>query len=115
MKIVRQVILLLSIVFMGEFLNKIVNIPLPGSVLGLLVLFALLLMQIIRLEQIEETSEFLMKHLAIFFVPVGVGLMNIMDVLKETWFLLLVISVTSSILVMSVTALVVQFMRRGKR
>lgn len=115
MKILRQMILLLFIVFTGEILNKVVNIPLPGSVLGLIILFALLLTKIIKLEHIEETSDFLMKHLAVFFVPVGVGLLNIMGALRETWFILLVISVVSSILVMSLTALMVQILRRRRR
>ncbi|NLB21459.1 MAG: CidA/LrgA family protein [Clostridium sp.] len=115
MKLVRQATFLLFIAFMGEVLNKVFLIPLPGSVLGLLVLLALLLLKWIRLEQIEELSTFLMSHLAIFFVPAGVGLITVLGILQEAWLILLVISVTTTQLVLIATAFVVQQIRRRKK
>lgn len=115
MKLVRQATFLLFIAFIGEVLNKVIFIPLPGSVLGLLVLLALLLLKWVSIEQIEELSTFLMNHLAIFFVPAGVGLINVLGILKETWFILLMISVSTTLLVLLATAFVVQQIRRRRK
>ncbi len=114
MKLIRQAAFLLLIVFTGEVLSKIFLLPLPGSILGLLLLLVLFLIKWIKLEQIEELSTFLMSHLALFFVPAGVGLITVMGLLKETWFMLLAISVITTTVVLAVTALVVQLIRRRK-
>jgi len=114
MKFVRQSILLLAISITGELLNKVLHIPLPGSVLGLLLLLLLLLSGIIRAKHLEELSNFLLNHLAIFFIPAGVGLITVAGVLKSFWVALLLISIISSILVMTVTAIIVQYVRRKK-
>ncbi len=112
MKLIRQAAFILLIVFVGEVLSKIFLVPLPGSILGLLLLLIFLLTGWVKLDQIQEISSFLMNHLAIFFVPAGVGLITVIGLLKETWFLLLLISVFTTILVLSVTALIVQYIRR---
>ncbi len=114
MKLVRQAAFLLLMVFVGDVLSKIFLVPLPGSVLGLLLLLIFLLTGWVKLEQIEELSTFLMSHLSVFFVPAGVGLITVMGLLKETWFVLLLISVFTTILVLSITALLVQHIRRKK-
>lgn len=114
MKIIRQAILLLGISIIGEFMNKVLHVPLPGSVLGLILLLTLLLTGLIQVRQIEELTNFLMNHLAIFFVPSAVGLMTVAGMLKSSWVILLVISTVSSVMVMTVTAVVVQFVRRRK-
>lgn len=114
MKLVRQSILLLGISVMGEFINKVLHVPLPGSVLGLLLLLILLLSGIVSIKHIEDLSNFLMQHLAIFFVPAGVGLITVVGVLQSSWAALLIISIVSSIIVMTTTAIIVQLIRRKK-
>lgn len=114
MKLVRQTVFLLGITIIGEGLSKILFFPLPGSILGLLLLLTVLLKEWVNLEQIEELSTFLLNHLALFFVPAGVGLITVLGLLKETWFILLIICITTTILVLIVTAFVVQQIRRRK-
>lgn len=114
MKLFRQSILLLGISIIGEFINKILHVPLPGSVLGLVLLLILLLSGIVSVNHIEELSRFLMRHLAIFFVPAGVGLLTVAGVLQSSWASLLIISMISSIIVMTTTAIIVQLIRRRK-
>ena len=114
MKLVRQTILLLAISVIGEFINKVLHVPLPGSVLGLVLLLLLLLSGKVRVKHIEELSNFLMRHLAIFFVPAGVGLITVAGVLQSSWAVLLIISIISSMIVMTITAIIVQLIRRRK-
>ena len=51
-------------------------LPIPGNVVGMLALFVLLVAGVVRVSWFELTGSFLIKHLAFFFVPITVGLMN---------------------------------------
>lgn len=66
------------------------HLPVPGNVLGMLILFALLTTGVVKLEWIAGAADLLTKHLAFFFIPVAVGLMQWGDLLWRTdhWLLL---------------------------
>ncbi len=108
----RQMALVLLLVFIGELLNKVFKIPIPGNIIGMIILLVALLTGIIKLQQIEEISKFLLDHLSFFFIPAGVGLLSVTGMLKGSWYFILLICVVTTILVMATTALVVQFLRR---
>ncbi|MCB2288566.1 CidA/LrgA family protein [Clostridium sp. CS001] len=112
MKILRQMALLLLMLFIGDILNRVFKIPVPGSILGMILLLLALITGIIKLHQIEEICKFLLDHLSFFFIPAGVGLLSVTGLLKDSWYLLLLVCIITAILVMSVTALIVQFLRR---
>lgn len=113
MKMLRQMAILLSMIFIGDILNKVLKIPVPGNILGMILLILALQTGIIKLNQIEEVCNFLLDHLSFFFVPAGVGLLSVTGVLKNSWYLLLFICIITTILVIVVTSLVVQFLRRN--
>lgn len=112
MKILRQMAILLLLIFIGDVLNKVFGIPIPGNILGMILLLVALLTGIIKLHQIEEISKFLLEHLSFFFVPAGVGLLSVTGILKDSWYILLLIVIFTTILVLSTTALVVRLLRR---
>jgi holin-like protein len=51
-------------------------LPIPGNLVGLVLLYALLAFGIVKLSWFEAAASFLIRHLAFFFVPVTVGLMD---------------------------------------
>ncbi|WP_291633201.1 CidA/LrgA family protein [Clostridium sp.] len=112
MKILRQMAILLLLISIGDVLNKVFGIPIPGNILGMILLLVALLTGIIKLHQIEEISKFLLEHLSFFFVPAGVGLLSVTGILKDSWYILLLIVIFTTILVLSTTALVVRLLRR---
>jgi len=112
MKLVRQIIIIMIFVFLGEFLNKVVNIPIPGNILGMVLLLVALLSRVVKLADIEIFGQFLLTHLAIFFIPASVGILAVIGVLKGTWYILLIISIVSTFVVMLTTAYVALFLRR---
>lgn len=114
MKLLRQAAIVLIICFLGDFISKMFNLPVPGNVLGMLILLVCLLTGAIKLEMIEEISNFLLDHIAFFFVPAGVGLMSCMGILKTNWHTILFISFISTIVVMGVTGLIVQLLKRSR-
>ncbi|QZY55617.1 CidA/LrgA family protein [Crassaminicella profunda] len=108
MKKFIQLLLIICIWQLGEYLHQISNIPIPGSILGMFILFGLLSLKVIKLDWVEECGEFFLKHLAFFFIPSGVALIASLDLLKANWLPLSIIILLSTIIVMGVTGLIVQ-------
>jgi len=113
MKLLRQCLLIFGICLLGEILNRVIRISIPGNVIGMLILFACLSTGIIKLEMIDDISKFLLDHLPFFFVPAGVGLIANQDILKSNLIGFLTISIVSTIIVMIVTGHAVQIFKRG--
>ncbi|WP_424135920.1 CidA/LrgA family protein [Roseomonas chloroacetimidivorans] len=103
--------LILSCQLAGEALVHGTGWPLPGPVVGMVILLLLLLLND-SLPNPAETrfvtapSEALVANLSVLFVPAGVGVVNKLDVLEAHWFALALALVTSTIIGLAVTALV---------
>ncbi|MEK4029757.1 CidA/LrgA family protein [Pseudobacillus sp. FSL P4-0506] len=95
---------------LGQFISGFFHLPVPGNVLGMLILFLLLSFKIVKIRWIEKGALFLNTHLAFFFIPIAVGLMTFMPLLKESGGALAVILFGSSIIGMAVTGGVAQFL-----
>jgi len=98
----------------GELLSRGLALPLPGPVLGLVLLLAGLRFEIVR-EPVGECASFLLAHLSLLFVPVGVGVMTHLALLSEYGGRMLLVVVLSTWTGLAVTALVLYWTRpRGK-
>ena len=75
--------------FIGEFLSLISPVAIPGSVIGMVLLFIALHFKWLKLNQVEEVGNWLTDNMAIFFVPAGVGLMTNFGILGDVWWQLL--------------------------
>ena len=114
MKYLRQLAIILVICFVGEALNKLLNIPIPGNVIGMIIMLIALLSGVLKLEAIEDVTDFLLKHLAFFFVPAGVGIISSMDIIASNLIPLISVILLSTTVVMVVTGITVQILKRGK-
>jgi holin-like protein len=61
---------------MGLWITGTLHLPLPGNVVGMLLLLALLCFGVVPVRLVEQGAGLLTRHLAFFFVPIAVGLMN---------------------------------------
>ncbi len=114
MKFFRESILLLSIYFAGEILSKFLNLPLPGNIVGMILLFVLLTSNIIKVEKVENLANFFLDHLAFFFIPASVGLMTSFASLKGSIFKIILLCILTTIIVIAVTGITVQFICNRK-
>ena len=114
MRYLRQLMIVLIPYIIGSILQLTLNLPIPGSVIGLIFLFLGLQIGIIKVEMIEELCEFLLSNMSFFFIPAGVGLMTAFGVLKGKWIPFIIIVVLSTCAVWIVTALVVKILRKGR-
>ena len=112
MKLFREAIIILGLYLVGELISGLLNLPIPGNILGMVILLILLCTKVIKLEQIETVSNFLLDHLAFFFIPAGVGLMSSAGIIKDTWLKLIIVCVITTAIIIAVTGTIVQFVSR---
>lgn len=97
-KLIWQTALLAACYWACELFVRVTGLPVPGNVLGIIVLFILLCSGVIKESWISEAATFLLKHLVFFFVPIAVGLMNWWGVFYEYGWVLLAAILISSLL-----------------
>lgn len=114
MKALGQVFFILLFYALGEGLSRLMRGFLPGSVLGMLLLFAVLELRWISPDWVRDSATFLTRNMGIFFVPAGVGLVTQWAHLEQYWFPILLSMTLSTALVMAVVALVQQQFEKYK-
>lgn len=114
MKYVKQFLIILFISFLGEILNNVLPLPIPASIYGIIILLICFLTGIVKVEKIEEVSNFLLEILPILFIPPGVAIMNSYGSIKNIIAPIMIIIFVSTIVVMIVTGRVAQFIIRRK-
>lgn len=115
MKYVKQFALIVLMTFLGECLNILLPLPVPASIYGMLLLFICLQTGIIKLAQIEETADFFLVAMPVFFISPSVSLMSSIGAIKGSLAGILVICLVSTAVVMAVTGLVSQAVIRHDR
>lgn len=112
MKYIKQFGIILTISFVGEACNYLIPLPIPASIYGLVILFAGLFFEIIKLESVKETGKFLIEIMPLMFIPAAVGLLESWGVLKPICIPVIGITLVTTIIVMAVTGKVTQFVIR---
>lgn len=111
-----QFLLLLALWWVADAMAKLSGLPLPGSILGLFVLLALLGSGALPASWLRRGAMLLLGHLMLFFVPAMLALLDYPELLSLTGLKLVGVILLGTLSVMSVTALLVEFlMRRGTR
>ena len=111
---IRQLAIIFGCLALGELVIYLTHIPLPSSILGMLLLTLLLKLKVIRLEWVRSISDFLVGNIGFFFVPPGVAIMLYFDIIKAQWLPIVVASVVSTVLVLAVTGWVHQCYDKAK-
>lgn len=114
MKIFREAIIILGIYLIGELISKSFSLPLPGNIIGMIILLILLCTKVIKVEKVESISTFFLDHLSFFFIPAGVGLISSFDSVKNSLIYILILCLITTALVIISTGLIVQFIIKMK-
>lgn len=113
---IREFLLIFIVNYIGVILTEILHLPIPGTITGMLLLFALLYFKILKLSHIENAGNFLLLNMTIFFLPPSVNLIESLYLLKTGIFKILFLVIFSTLLTMVVTAWTVQYLiERGER
>ena len=112
MKVFNQIGILLGVWAAGELVSQFIKniISIPGSILGMIILFLLLQFKIMKEETIKDVADFLLGNMAIFFVPAGVSLINSLGLITENMLVLLLSGTIATVVIMIVTGKIVEVM-----
>ena len=108
----RSLTVLILCQFAGEVAARALGLPLPGPVLGLVLLLAILMARGGPGEPLRDTSNGLLRYLSLLFVPAGVGIVTQLDVLTRDWVAILASILVSTALSMVVTGWIMQRLSR---
>lgn len=114
LKLLRQFLIILLLSLVGEGLHALLPLPVPASVYGLVLMLLCLCTGILRLDQVERASDFLIEIMPVMFVPAAVGLTESWEQLRGVLVPVLVIMVLTTVLVMVVTGHVTQFVMKWR-
>ncbi len=96
----------------GEALARLLRLPFPGPVVGMLLLVASLHFRVLR-EPVHAAATYLLSHLSLLFVPVGVGVITHLDLLRDYGVRLMLVIALSTWAGMAVTTLLVRALVRN--
>jgi holin-like protein len=107
-----QIALLWLVNWLGHRLVDALDIPLPGNVAGVLLMFVLLQTRMVPLRFVERSSTLLLRHLGLFFMPIAVGLMTFATLWISSGLSILVTLLVSAAVGFAVTGRLCQTLAR---
>lgn len=119
-KILLQVAIIYLVYMAGDFLSTLISpiLNIPGSLMGMILLFIFLCTNIIKLPMIEDTGNFLLKYMGFFFIPLTAGLIDTFELVQDNYIQLIIILSISCICVMyvscKVTDLLIVYIERKR-
>lgn len=114
MKILQQLFIILGFTFLGKLIQTLFNLPVPGSVIGMLLLFIALISGKVKEKQVALVGDYLLEILSVFFLPAGVGLMLHFNLIKHSVVSLVIILFVSFVLSILIVGRVTQFVKRKR-
>lgn len=109
MKYILQFEIIIAISLIGELLNRLIPLPVPASIYGMIILFTALCTGIMKLSAVRETGKFLIYIMPMMFIPATVGLLESWSTMQEFLTAIIVISLISTVIVMAVTGRITQW------
>ena len=109
---IRQCFIIFGCLAVGELMVWLTGIAIPSSIIGMLLLAALLQTKVVKEEWVKGMSDFLISNMGFFFVPPGVALMLYLDIIKAEFIPIVVATVVSTVLVLIVTGWTHQKLKR---
>lgn len=111
---IRALVIIFACLSAGQLLVSVTGIMLPAAIVGLLLLFALLLMGWVQAEWFKPLTDFLLQNMMLMILPPAIGIINHLDLLGQYFWPITIAAVVSSLSVLGVTAKTYEWMR-GKR
>ena len=111
----KQSAIIFGFSLLGEALNRLLPLPIPAAVYGLVLLFVALCLKIVKVEQINKVSDFLLTILPILFVSPAVNLLESWDIVAPHVVTIALLVLSSTILVFAVAGVISQLFCRKEQ
>jgi len=112
MKYLKQLALIFLICILGQLISSFIGNRIPGNVVAMILLFLLLYFKIIKMSMIEDTTDFILTNMGIFFIPSCLGIIESYQLLLGDLFLLVFVCVITTIITSLATGLTVKYVLR---
>lgn len=111
MKIYLQLLIIFGFSFIGNVISNVFRLPVPGSILGMILLFLALQFKILEFRHVDEAGSFLINNMTILFLPAGVGIMAKWNLICHFWAQILLIVVGALIINMLILGKLVEWIK----
>ena len=109
-----EFLIITSLNYIGVVVTKILHLPIPGTIIGLILLFIFLATKQLKLERIEKVSNFLLENMTILFLPPAINLIAAGSFLEGQILKIIFLMVATTFFKMGITGKVVQFLIEKK-
>ena len=101
----------MACLLLGKASATLLPFAFPGSIIGLLLLFLLLVSQLVPLRWVHDSAHLLLRHMALLFIPVAAGLLGYVEILSESLGLILSAALSGLVLILVVVGRLYQRMQ----
>lgn len=108
MKYLSQFCIILGFTLLGEALQRLIPLPIPASVYGLIALFAALCMGLIKVEQVKTASGFLISIMPVLFVAPTVGIAESWDLISSRLLPIFLLLLATTVLTFGISGCLTQ-------
>jgi len=96
----------------GELLARWLGLPVPGPVIGMLLLFTALSIRGETPANLSKLANTVLGHLSLLFVPAGVGIISYLGLIAEQWLAIMSTLIVSTLIAIAVTAFILRWLKR---
>lgn len=108
----HQAVIISLVLFISKIIESFIPIPIPASVIGLVLLFILLCTGIVKLGEVEKVGTALTNNIGLLFVPAGISVVNSLGVIGKNPILIIGLIIVSTLLLLICTGYVTQFIMK---
>ncbi len=111
-RIIAQIGILYFFYYAGVFLVQITHLPLPASIVGLLILVGCLQLKWVKIEYIRDGAGFLLGSMTLFFIPAMIGIIDYPQLLSMNGLILIASVIISTLLTIYIAGILSQKIER---
>ena len=109
---IAQIGIIIVFYLVGQAIVHITGIIIPGSIIGLVLLWLALFFKVLNVKYIQQGASFLLLYLTIFFIPSTVAVINYPELLTISGGLLILAVIISTLITMAITGKVSQWIEK---
>lgn len=106
----NEFIILFIINYIGIIISKIFNLPIPGTIIGMILFFVLLYTKILKVEKVENAVSVLILNMTTLFMPPTIKVLDHIHLLSGQFFKVILLIILTTIITLGITGKIVQFM-----
>lgn len=106
----NEFIILFIINYIGIIISKVFKLPIPGTIIGMVLFFILLYTKILKVEKVENAVAVLILNMTILFMPPAVKILDNIHFLDGQFIKVIILIILTTLITMGTTGKIVQFM-----